>query len=95
MTEEDGSEARRFMSGAARESGADGVLPGPDSQATEDIGDVIGGSALHWPACECGRAVCPDYASPAPDGGSAADGLRARLAERNKQSRARGEGEES
>lgn len=65
-----------------------------EEDGNEDIGDVVGGSALHWPACECGRAVCPDYVSPVPDGGSAADGLRARLAERNKQSRDRAEGEE-
>ncbi|MFJ4919587.1 hypothetical protein [Streptomyces sp. NPDC088725] len=75
----DGSGARRYLSRLIAELGTDGMLVVGKNEPGGDGADLVPGSALRWPPCECGHAECPD----APGPQSAADRLRAKVAERN------------
>lgn len=58
------SKARRLLSRLTREFGTDGLLiiqtSGPGEESAEGA-DLVPGSALRWPPCECGHSLCPDY----------------------------------
>ncbi|MFJ4922073.1 hypothetical protein [Streptomyces sp. NPDC088725] len=58
------SKARRYLSRLAEESGADRVLVVPKSEPGVEGADLVPGSALRWPPCECGHPRCPDYVPP-------------------------------
>ncbi|QIQ04923.1 hypothetical protein [Streptomyces liangshanensis] len=66
----DKSNARRVLARLTEEFGTDGTLivpkPNPGVRAAEGAegADLIPGSALRWPRCECGNSVCPDYEAP-------------------------------
>jgi hypothetical protein len=83
----DKSNARRVLARLTEEFGKDGVLivpkADPGAQGPEGA-DLIPGSALRWPPCECGNSLCPDYEEPS---ALAPDGLSARVADRNRRSR--------
>ncbi len=47
--------------------------------------DLVPGSGLRWPKCECGQSICPDgKGSGTARGGAGSGALSARVAERNK-----------
>ncbi|GHF63684.1 hypothetical protein GCM10010218_51320 [Streptomyces mashuensis] len=83
----DSGETRRFLSRLSGALGATGVLlvqkvdPGPEGA------DLVPGSGLRWPKCECGSPKCPDYD---PTAGRPGEELRARVAEANRWSRRSG-----
>jgi hypothetical protein len=79
------SKARRFLSRLADEFGSNGALIIQKSTPGTEGEDLLPGSALRWPACECGHPLCPDYRAPAPE--ASAGELSARVAERNRRSR--------
>ncbi|MFJ4920343.1 hypothetical protein [Streptomyces sp. NPDC088725] len=79
------SKARRFLSRLTEEFGSDGVLIVQKSELAADGADLVPGSALRWPPCECGHSLCPDYKEPEDE--SAHDVLSELVAERNKLSR--------
>lgn len=66
------SKARRFLSRLTAEFGtngmlivqksADGLNGGDDGYEAEGA-DLVPGSALRWPKCECGHSLCPDSGS--------------------------------
>ncbi|MFJ2646704.1 hypothetical protein ACIO1C_08275 [Streptomyces sp. NPDC087420] len=80
----DKSNARRVLARLTEEFGKDGVLIVPKSDPGAEGADLIPGSTLRWPPCECGNSLCPDYEEPSE---SAPGTLSARLAERNRRSR--------
>lgn len=82
--------------GAGSVGGSDGS-DGPDSPDSTprpdaaDGADLVPGSVLRWPPCECGGPKCPDSGPGGSGSGDAgpgnADGLLSRrLAERNRRS---------
>ncbi|MFC9426258.1 hypothetical protein [Streptomyces sp. NPDC056987] len=55
------SEARRRLSLLIAAYGVDGTLVVPAAgYAPGEGADLTPGSALRWPPCECGHALCPD-----------------------------------
>ncbi|MET9480470.1 hypothetical protein [Streptomyces sp. NPDC006638] len=69
----DKSNARRVLARLTEEFGKDGVLIVPKSDPTAEGAegaDLIPGSALRWPPCECGNSLCPDYKEPSARGNS-------------------------
>ncbi|MFJ4920687.1 hypothetical protein [Streptomyces sp. NPDC088725] len=82
------SEARWSLARLTERFGKDGVLIVPKGDPGADGADLVPGSALRWPPCECGGEKCPDSGPGAePKPLSAAEVLSARLAERNRLSR--------
>ncbi|MFJ4921000.1 hypothetical protein [Streptomyces sp. NPDC088725] len=63
------SEARRSLARLTEKFGRNGVLIVPKDAPGADGADLVPGSALRWPPCECGSEKCPD-AKQAPDPGS-------------------------
>ncbi|MFE4610661.1 hypothetical protein ACWGCP_17095 [Streptomyces niveus] len=80
------SESRQFLSQLSEAIGVDGVVVVRKIEPGAEGADLSPGSVLSWPPCECGHPKCPDYQP-----GSAAEGLRSRVAERNQLGR-RGDG---
>ncbi|MFI5755133.1 hypothetical protein [Streptomyces sp. NPDC051569] len=58
------SESRRILSLLETAFGADGVLLVRKSDPGAEGADLVPGSALRWPPCECGSPKCPDYVAP-------------------------------
>ncbi|WP_327236731.1 hypothetical protein OG349_25100 [Streptomyces sp. NBC_01317] len=66
----DKSNARRVLARLTEEFGKDGVLIVPKPDPGAEGADLIPGSALRWPPCECGNSLCPDYKEPSARGNS-------------------------
>ncbi|MFJ4920753.1 hypothetical protein [Streptomyces sp. NPDC088725] len=80
------SEARQSLARLTEKFGRNGVLIVPTSDPGGGGADLVPGSALRWPPCECGSEQCPDSV-PGVKPLSPAEVLSARLAERNRLSR--------
>lgn len=90
------SKVRRFLSRLTDELGTNGVLIIQKSTPGAEGEDLVPGSALRWPPCECGHSSCSDDERPLqplaepsaePSAELPADSLGVRVAERNKRSR--------
>ncbi|MFJ4918677.1 hypothetical protein [Streptomyces sp. NPDC088725] len=63
-----GGKGRLRLSQPTGQSGSDGALIVQKPDPGADGADLVPGSALRWPPCECGHAVlCPDYVTTEPD----------------------------
>nr|WSZ98090.1 hypothetical protein OH820_22645 [Streptomyces sp. NBC_00857] len=56
------SEVRRRMSLMIASFGLNGALVVPKDNLDSDGADLVPGSGLRWPPCECGGPKCPDAA---------------------------------
>lgn len=55
------SKARKLLAQLTEEFGTDGLLAIPKCDPGGENTDLVPGSALRWPPCECGHSLCPDY----------------------------------
>jgi hypothetical protein len=78
------SEARRFLCRLSGAFGVGGVLLVRKSGPGAEGADVVPGSGLKWPKCECDSPKCPDYRVPP---NRPTEDLSAKVAEANRRSR--------